>query len=173
MNPKFLSSIALIALPLIASATEYRTIERPRQQCWNEQVAVQSGGAGYGGAVVGGIAGGLLGNQIGGGNGRAVATAIGAATGAIAGDRVAGRYPPSTSYQTVQRCKTVIDHIRVPIVYEPVPIYEAAPVYQYREYYVEKQPNWRRKHSKHHRHDDDDDGDYDEHRGGRRDNDDD
>ena len=164
---KILSGIAFIALPLIATATEYQTIERPRQQCWREQVAVQRPGSGYGGAVIGGIAGGLLGNQIGGGNGRAVASAIGAATGAFAGDRVAGRYPPSTSYQTVQRCKTVIDYVRVPVVYEPVPVYEAAPVYQYREYYVVDQPKWRRKHKKHHRHDDDDD-DYDKHGGGRR-----
>lgn len=167
MIAKILSGIAFIALPVIASATEYQTIERPRQQCWNEQVAVQSPGSGYGGAVIGGIAGGLLGNQIGGGNGRTVATAIGAATGAVAGDRVAGRHPASTSYQTVQRCKTVIDHVRVPVVYEPVPVYEAAPVYQYREYYIEEQPKWRRKHWKRHRHDDDDDDDDEHHRGRR------
>lgn len=152
-----LSSIAIVALPMMASATEYQTIERPRQQCWNEQVAVQSSESGYGGAVLGGITGGLLGNQVGRGNGRAVATAIGAATGAIAGDRIAGRYPPSTSYQMVQRCKTAIDYVRVPVVYEQIPVYEAAPVYRYREYYVEEQPQWGRKHWKHRRHDDDDD----------------
>lgn len=156
MITRILSSIAIVALPMLASATEYQTIERPRQQCWNEQVAVQSSESGYGGAVLGGIAGGLLGNQIGRGNGRAVATAIGAATGAIAGDRVAGRYPSYTSYQTVQRCKTVIDYIRVPVVYEQVPVYEVAPVYRYREYYIEEEPQWRHKHRKHHRHDDDD-----------------
>lgn len=172
MIPKIISGIAFIALPLIATATEYQTIERPRQQCWSEQVAVQSSGSEYGGAIIGGIAGGLLGNQIGGGNGRAVATAIGAASGAFAGDRVVGHSPPYTSYQTVQRCKTVIDYIRVPVVYEPVQVYEAAPVYQYREYYVEAKPKWRRKHWKHHRHDDDDEN-YDEHGGGRRHGDDD
>jgi uncharacterized protein YcfJ len=166
MIPKILSSIAFIVLPLIASATEYQTIERPRQQCWNERVPVQSQGSGYGGAVIGGIAGGLLGNQVGGGNGRTVATAIGAATGAIAGDRIAGRYPASTSYQTVQRCKTVIDYVRVPVVYEPVPIYEAAPAYQYRTYYIEDHPKRRHERWKHHRHDDDDE-DYGEHGGGR------
>ena len=156
-----LSSMAFVALPTTASATQYQTVERPRQQCWNEQVPVQSGGSGYGGAVIGGIAGGLLGNQVGGGNGRAGATAIGAATGAVVGDRVAGRYPSQASYQTVQRCKTVIDYVRVPVVYEQVPVYEAAPVYQYRVYDVEEQPQWRRRHGKHHRHDDDDDRDDD------------
>lgn len=156
---RIFSGIAFIAMPLIVNATQYQTIERPRQQCWNEQVAVQSAGSGYGGAVIGGIAGGLLGNQIGGGNGRAAATVIGAATGAIAGDRVAGRTPTAPSYQTVQRCRTVIDHVRVPIVYEQVPVYEAAPIYQYPEYDVEVQPQWHRKHWKHHRREDDDDDD--------------
>lgn len=80
MIPKFLSCAIFLTMPVIATATEYRMVERPRQQCWNEQVAVRSSGSGYGGAVIGGIAGGLLGNRIGKGNGRAVATAIGAAT---------------------------------------------------------------------------------------------
>jgi uncharacterized protein YcfJ len=167
MIRKNLACIAVIALPMIASATEYRTVERPRQQCWNEQVPVQSQGSGYGGAVIGGIAGGLLGNQVGGGNGKTVATAIGAATGAVAGDRIAGRNAPATQYQTVQRCKTVIDHVRVPVVYEQAPVYEVAPVYQYRE----DQPKSRREH-KHHGHDHDDE-DNDKHFDGRRHGDDD
>jgi uncharacterized protein YcfJ len=168
MIPRILGGIALIVLPLIASATEYQTVERPRQQCWNERVPVQSQESGYGGAIVGGIAGGLLGNQVGGGNGKTVATAIGAATGAVAGDRIAGRNTTSTSYQTVQRCKTVIDHVRVPVVYQPVPVYEAAPVYLYRE----DKSKGHKEHKKHHGHDHDDD-DKDEHNRGRRHGDDD
>jgi uncharacterized protein YcfJ len=160
MIHKHLACIAFIALPLIASATGYQTVERPRQECWNERVPVESQGSGYGGAVIGGIAGGLLGNQVGGGNGKTVATAIGAATGAVAGDRIAGRSAPTTSYQTVQRCKTVIDHVRVPVVYE------AVPVYQERRYYIEDEPKGRREHRKHHRHDDEDHDD--EHHGERR-----
>lgn len=152
MVSRLFSSIAFIAMPLIANAAHYQIIERPRQQCWNEQVAIRSSRSEYGGAVLGGIAGALLGNQIGGGNGRAVATAIGAATGAIAGDRVAGRTPTAPSYQTVQRCRTVIDHVRVPIVYEQVPVYEVYPTYDHHEYGLKVRPQWRRKHWKHHRH---------------------
>ena len=83
MLRKIISTCIVLAAPVVAVATEYRTVERPRQECWNEQAAVQSGSQGIGGAVVGGIAGGLIGNQIGGGNGKTVATAVGAATGAV------------------------------------------------------------------------------------------
>ncbi|GJI92312.1 glycine zipper 2TM domain-containing protein [Duganella hordei] len=172
MVTKTLSWVIFLAMPMLANAAEYRIVERPRQQCWNEQVAVRSSGSGYGGAVIGGIAGGLLGNRIGKGNGRAVATAIGAATGAVAGDRIGDRYPASPSYQTVERCKTVVDHVRVPVFYETEPVYGPVAVYHYREYYVADQPKWRR-HSKHHRDDDDDDDDDDEDHGRGRHHDDD
>ncbi|QDZ26825.1 glycine zipper 2TM domain-containing protein [Noviherbaspirillum sp. UKPF54] len=116
MLRKILSTGVIAALPLMAAASEYQIVERPRQECWNEQVAVQSGGQGYGGAIVGGIAGGLLGNQVGGGNGKTVATAVGAATGAVVGDRMAAQgAPQGTSYRTVQRCRTVVERVRVPV----------------------------------------------------------
>ncbi|TFW10162.1 glycine zipper 2TM domain-containing protein [Oxalobacteraceae bacterium OM1] len=104
----------LVALPIAASATEYQIVERPRQECWNEQVPSQSGGQNYGGAIIGGIAGGILGNQVGGGNGKTVATAVGAATGAVVGDRMANQ-GGGTAHQTVQRCRTVIEQVRVPV----------------------------------------------------------
>ena len=94
---KILAGVAFVlAIPLTASATEYRTINHPRQECWNEQVA-QPGAGGYGGAIVGGLTGGLLGNQIGRGNGRVAATAVGAATGAVVGDRISGSSECCTS----------------------------------------------------------------------------
>lgn len=112
-------STCVVAMPLIAGATEYQMVERPRQECWNEQVPVQSGGQGYGGAIIGGIAGGILGNQVGSGNGKTVATAAGAATGAVIGDRISSKNASQgTSTQTVQRCRTVMERVRVPVEYE-------------------------------------------------------
>jgi uncharacterized protein YcfJ len=115
MLHKLVGAFVIVAAPL-ATATEFQTVERPRQECWNEQVPVQSGGQGYGGAIVGGIAGGILGNQVGGGNGKTVATAVGAATGAVVGDRMAAQSASKgTSYQTVQRCRTVVERVQVPV----------------------------------------------------------
>jgi len=112
-------STCVVAMPLVAGATEYQMVERPRQECWNEQVPVQSADHGYGGAIVGGIAGGLIGSQVGKGTGKTVATVAGAATGAVVGDRIAARNAPQgTSYQTVQRCRTVMERVRVPVEYE-------------------------------------------------------
>lgn len=152
-----------IALPLAASATEYQTVERPRQECWNEQVPVQARGQDYGGAIVGGIAGGIIGNQVGRGNGRTVATAVGAMTGAVVGDRMSSRSSPAyPSYQTVQRCRTVVDYVQVPIVRQRVEVIQQpmVPVIEQRVYYVERDgPPYRYghwKHRHHHHHDDDD-----------------
>ncbi|SNS95529.1 Glycine zipper 2TM domain-containing protein [Noviherbaspirillum humi] len=103
--------LALSATPWMASAQTYQIIEQPRQQCWNEQVPVQAS-AGIGGAIVGGLAGGILGNQIGQGNGRTVATAVGAATGAVVGDRMSAT---TAQMQTVRRCRTVMEQVRVPV----------------------------------------------------------
>lgn len=119
MLHKWLSACLILAAPLTAAASEFRTVERPRQECWTEQVPVQSNRQGYGGAIVGGIAGGVLGNQVGSGSGKTVATAVGAATGAVIGDRMASQGgSQGTSYQTVQRCRTVVDHVQVPVARE-------------------------------------------------------
>ena len=165
MSYKGLIAAALLAAPVLGMATEYRIVERPRQECWNEQVPVQAGGD-PGGAIIGGIAGDLLGNQVGNGNGRVVATAVGAMTGAVVGDRMSGR---TVAYQPVRRCRTVMEQVREPVVYAPTPVYAPAPVYappvvyqrpvvvtrpvvEERVYYVEQgRPHWR-----HHHHDDDD-----------------
>lgn len=174
MLSRTLATIAILALPLATYATEYQTVERPRQECWNERVPVQSAGSGYGGAVIGGIAGGILGNQVGGGNGKVVATAVGAATGAVVGDRMSAGGP---SYQTVQRCRTVVDRVQVPVVREQVPVMvvrepapvvvvrEPVPVVERRVYYIDREEHRdRREHwdrgwhgrGHHGRHDDDD-----------------
>ncbi|HEX2949071.1 MAG TPA: glycine zipper 2TM domain-containing protein [Armatimonadota bacterium] len=174
MSKKILfCTFTALAFPLVASATEYQTVERPRQQCWNEQVPVQTAGQDYGGAILGGLAGGILGNQVGRGNGRTVATAVGAMTGAVVGDRMSNSGP---GYRTVQHCRTVVDLVRVPVIPEPAPVYmqpepvyvEPAPVIEQRVYYMggeerhhdmehrdwHEHREWR---EHHHHHDDDDD----------------
>lgn len=136
MSKKILLA-ALTALPLIAGATEYRVVDRPRQECWNEQVPVRAVGPDYGGALIGGIAGGLLGNQIGGGSGRVIATAVGAMTGAVAGDRMSNGAP---AFQNVQRCRTVVDQVRVPVPEQAVPVIAPDPVYLPQPVYAQPQP---------------------------------
>ena len=137
------SMIFLLGLPLAASATEYRTINHPRQECWNEQVAQPSSGN-YGGAIVGGLTGGLLGNQIGRGNGRVAATAVGAATGAVVGDRLSG----APGYTSVQRCRTVVDQEQIVVPEQP----------HFDRHDDDNRYEHHRKH-RHHKHDEDDDDD--------------
>jgi len=162
MSNKLSIVFFILAVPLIATATatEYRTIAQPRQECWNEQVPVQASGQGYGGAIVGGLAGGIIGNQVGRGNGRTVATAVGAMTGAVVGDRMSSAAP---AYQTVQRCRTVMEQVQTPVFRERVQyLAQPVPVIEQRVYYVEQEPPRYREHrrhgwhGRHHHHDDDD-----------------
>ncbi len=135
MKIQSICALLVLALPAAAFATEYQTVERPRQECWNEQVQVPTRGDDYGGAIIGGIAGGLLGNQVGRGNGRTAATAVGAITGAMVGDRMSS--PHSVSTQTIQRCRTVVDRVQVPVYREQPQVWvEEQPVYlERRDYY--------------------------------------
>lgn len=170
MNIKTNLALLALVLPAAAFATEYRTVERPRQECWNEQVQVPQRGDDTGGAIIGGIAGGLLGNQFGHGNGRTAATAVGAITGVMVGQRVASQ--PAYGTQEVRRCRTVVDRVQVQVEEEPAPVWvEAQPVYVPRaEYYYvhpgkrEYREHWdhgwhgrRHGHDEEHRHHDDDD----------------
>lgn len=133
---------AFLTLPISALATQYRVVDQPRQECWNEQVATQVRGSDYGPALIGGVAGGLLGSTVGGGSGRNAATAIGAITGALSGDRLYSGQQ-GVAYQNVQRCRTVVDHVRVAVP-EPARLYYqpaamAAPVIVEPNYYVAPQ----------------------------------
>lgn len=172
-----LAIVALATLPLSALAAQYRIVDQPRQECWNEQVATQARGNDYGPALIGGVVGGLLGSRVGGGNGRNAATAIGAVTGALTGDRLYGGQG-GVSYENVQRCRTVVDHVKVALP-EPQVYYAPAPVVVEQDYYVVPQPvyqqdwraerarreqwrheEWERRHEperRHHQQDDDDD----------------
>jgi len=164
MLNKFAGVMLVLMLPLAASAAEYQTVQRPRQECWTEQVPVQAYGQNYGGAIIGGFAGGVLGNQLGGGNGRTVATAVGAMTGAIVGDRMTPQV--GTGYQTVQQCRTVYDQVQVPVyreparvITQPVQVVEQPVFYvqQAQPYYQEYQYRGWHRHRHHRRHHFDDD----------------
>lgn len=138
---KILAVTAIVSLPLSAFATQYRFVDQPRQECWNEQVATQSRNNDYGPALIGGVAGGLLGSRVGGGNGRNAATAIGAVAGALTGERLYGGQG-RTDYQNVRRCRTVVDHVKVALP-EPRTYYAPAPLVVEQEYYVVPQPVYR------------------------------
>jgi hypothetical protein len=170
MNIKASLALLALALPAAAFATEYQTVEQPRQECWNQQVQVQQRGDDAGGAIIGGIAGGLLGNQVGHGNGRTAATAVGAITGAMVGERMSSQ--PGYYTQNVQRCRTVIDRVQVPVDEEPAQVWvEEQPVYvpraeyyyvrpgerEYREHWHHGWHGWRHDRDEGHRHHDDDD----------------
>jgi uncharacterized protein YcfJ len=150
MLKKIIAARALaLSLPLLAQANDYvsyTTVSQPRQECWNERVAVNYGN--HDGVIVGGIAGGIIGNQIGQGNGRVVATAVGAATGAIVGERLSNH---SSGYRTVQRCRTVYDQVRVPVAVREVREVRDVSYVEEREKHP-RHPRHHRHHRHHHHH---------------------
>lgn len=96
----------------------YKTVTKriPIQQCWNEQVQVQThntrsynNSSNPVGTLLGGVAGGIIGNQVGRGRGKTVATIGGAFLGTIVGHNLSQRdsYRNQEShYETRQRCST-------------------------------------------------------------------
>ncbi len=93
----------------------YRQVreERPREECYDEQVtrAERGGGDGTGGTVLGAIVGGALGNTVGSGDGRRAATVAGAVIGGAVGrniDRNNGG-PPREFEDVRTRCRVVAD----------------------------------------------------------------
>ncbi len=100
------------SIPVIKSKPVYRlvTTRTPYQECWNEQVPVNSGSSNDGtvGALIGGVAGGILGHQVGGGGGKTAATVGGAIIGTLIGKNLAnkGNNEGTTTYQTERKCVT-------------------------------------------------------------------
>ncbi len=101
---------------VIRSKPIYRNITKrvPYQECWNEQVPIESS---YNqresnspiGALLGGVAGGIIGHQIGGGHGKTVATVGGAIIGTLVGHNLSERSRQQryvSGYKTVRRCVT-------------------------------------------------------------------
>jgi uncharacterized protein YcfJ len=92
------------------------TVERPREECWDEVVEVRDPVLPYGVAgptLAGGIIGAAIGRQFGSGDGRDALTMLGAVAGsAVAHDRAvrnaAGR-SVRVREETVQRCRVVTE----------------------------------------------------------------
>jgi uncharacterized protein YcfJ len=92
------------------------TVERPRQECWDEVVEVREPVLRYGVAgptLAGGIIGAAIGRQFGSGDGRDALTVLGAVAGsAVAHDRAvrnAGGQSVRLREETVQRCRVVTE----------------------------------------------------------------
>lgn len=88
----------------------YVTVNRPRQECWDEVVYSEPRRGVAGPALAGGIIGGAIGRQFGGGSGRDALTVAGALAGsAIAADRAArnraGSGPARAT--SVERCQVI------------------------------------------------------------------
>jgi uncharacterized protein YcfJ len=84
------------------------SVNRPRQECYDEQVTTQSSGNSTAGAVVGAVIGGVLGNTVGKGDGRKAATVAGAVAGGAIGHGVGSRNDGS-SVDTRTRCRQVAE----------------------------------------------------------------
>lgn len=93
-----------------SSSTISTTYEAPSAQenCWYEQVPLQTQENEHaidgGGAIVGGIIGGIVGHQFGSGSGNTAATVGGAVIGATLGGST--KSSPQR-YQTVRKCNTI------------------------------------------------------------------
>ncbi len=99
---------------VIKSSPEYRTVttRTPYQECWNEQVPVNSGGQNNNiGALLGGVAGGILGHQVGGGSGKTAATVGGAIIGTLVGKNLSENQNSGTTYQNQRRCVTKYNEV--------------------------------------------------------------
>ncbi len=98
---------------VIKSSPEYRTVttRTPYQECWDEQVPVNSNNAVSNnfGALLGGVAGGILGHQVGGGSGKTAATVGGAIIGTLVGKNLSGNQNSATTYQKQRKCVTKYD----------------------------------------------------------------
>ena len=96
----------------------YVTVERPREQCWNEVVREPVRPFGVAGqTAAGSIVGAAIGRQFGSGNDRDTLTVLGAiAGGAVAHRRAVVNEGYATRDVTVQRCETVSDRVTEQVV---------------------------------------------------------
>ncbi len=96
----------------------YVTVDRPREQCWDEVVRQPVRPFGVAGqTAAGSIVGAAIGRQFGSGNDRDTLTVLGAiAGGAVAHRRAVINEGYATRDVTVQRCETVSDRVTEQIV---------------------------------------------------------
>lgn len=118
--------VAVAYAPAVISArvvnvepmVRYVTVDRPREQCWNEVVREPVPSLRVAGATAAGtVIGGAIGHQFGSGNDRDALTVIGAvAGGAIAHQRAVARNGYATRDVTVPRCQVVNDRVTEQVV---------------------------------------------------------
>jgi uncharacterized protein YcfJ len=92
----------------------YVTVDRPRQECWNETVHTMAPPFGIAGqTAAGGIIGATIGHVLGHGSSQDALTVAGAAAGAAIAHENAIRHGATieTNEQVVQRCRTVYDRV--------------------------------------------------------------
>jgi uncharacterized protein YcfJ len=96
----------------------YVTVDRPREQCWNETVREPVRPFGVAGqTAAGSIVGAAIGRQFGSGNDRDTLTVLGAvAGGAVAHRRAVVNAGYATRDVTVQRCEVVNDRVTEQVV---------------------------------------------------------
>ena len=96
----------------------YVTVDRPREQCWNEVVREPVRPFGVAGqTAAGSIVGAAIGRQFGSGNDRDTLTVLGAiAGGAVAHRRAVVNEGYATRDVAVQRCETVSDRVTEQVV---------------------------------------------------------
>ena len=96
----------------------YVTVNRPREQCWDEIIREPARPYGVvGPTIAGGIVGAAIGRQFGSGNDRDTLTLLGAAAGsAVAHRRAVHNQGYATREVAVQRCEAVNDRATEQIV---------------------------------------------------------
>jgi len=106
----------------------YVTIDRPRQECYDDYARRPAPGV-TGQTIAGGVIGAAIGRQFGGGSGRDLATALGATAGAVIANQRAQR---NLGYREVpvQRCEVVSERATEQVIDGYVVTY----VYQGRRY---------------------------------------
>ncbi len=112
--PAVVSARVVDVEPLV----RYVTVDRPREQCWNEIVREPVRPFGVAGqTAAGSIVGAAIGRQFGSGNDRDALTVLGAiAGGAVAHRRAVVNEGYATRDVSVQRCEVVNDRVTEEIV---------------------------------------------------------
>jgi uncharacterized protein YcfJ len=102
----------------VEPVVRYVTVDRPREQCWNEVVREPVRPFGVAGqTAAGSIVGAAVGRQFGSGNDRDTLTVLGAiAGGAVAHRRAVVNQGYATRDVAVQRCEVVHDRVTEQIV---------------------------------------------------------
>jgi uncharacterized protein YcfJ len=112
--PAVVSARVVGVQPLV----RYVTVDRPREQCWNEVVREPVRPFGVAGqTAAGSVVGAAIGRQFGSGNDRDTLTVLGAiAGGAVAHRRAVVRQGYATRDVAVQRCAIVNDRVTEEVV---------------------------------------------------------